>query len=48
MSEYEANIRSAQFMPPPPEVMARRAMVRDDPRATTQFYLAFEGRVRPS
>jgi 2-polyprenyl-6-methoxyphenol hydroxylase-like FAD-dependent oxidoreductase len=48
MSEYEANIRSAQFVPPPPEVMAQRAMVRDDPGATTEFYLAFEGRLRPS
>jgi len=48
IAEYEANIRSAQFVPPPPEVMAQRAMVRDDPQATNEFYLAYEGRLRPS
>ena len=48
IAEYEATIRSAQFVPPPPEVMAQRAMVRDDPQATNEFYLAYEGRLRPS
>ena len=48
ITEYEANIRSARFLPVPPEVMAQRAAVFDDPQATTRFYLAFEGRLQPS
>jgi flavin-dependent dehydrogenase len=40
MAEYEANIRSAHVMPPPPRILAERASVRDDPDAAAKFDLA--------
>jgi hypothetical protein len=48
LAEYEANIRSARFTPPPPELLARRAAARGDERATTEFYLSWEGRISSS
>jgi flavin-dependent dehydrogenase len=48
LAEYEANIRSARFMPTPPELLARRAAARGNERATTEFYLSWEGRTPSS
>jgi len=47
MDEYEANLRAARFSPPTPEILQARAAARDDPHATAQFCLAWEGRIPP-
>jgi flavin-dependent dehydrogenase len=36
--EYQENLAGARFMPPPPEALAARAAVRDDPHAATRWF----------
>jgi flavin-dependent dehydrogenase len=48
LPDYDANIRSAKFTPPPPELLARRAAARGDAGASTDFYLSWEGRLPSS
>jgi len=43
MRSYQDNLRAAQFMPPPPELVALRAAVRDDPELTRRFFMAYFG-----
>ncbi len=47
-NDYQANIQAAQFNPPPPQILAQRAAVRDNPAATRGLYLALEGRLPPT
>jgi len=44
MPDYHENIASAR-MEPPPDLLALRARLRDDPAAVRQFYLAREGMI---
>jgi flavin-dependent dehydrogenase len=46
LDEYHDNIRTARLMRPPPDLIERRAAIRDDPDAASQFCLAWEGRLR--
>jgi len=36
--EYQENLAGARFTPPPPEALAARAAVRDDPQAATRWF----------
>jgi flavin-dependent dehydrogenase len=43
LEEYHDNIRTARLTAPPPELIERRAAIRGDAGATSQFCLAWEG-----
>ena len=40
---YRENLNSAQFRPPPPELLALRAALRGDAENTRQFFMAYFG-----
>jgi flavin-dependent dehydrogenase len=40
---FHRNLYSAKFQEPPPELLAIRAAVRDDPEASNQLFLAMDG-----
>lgn len=44
MPLYRENLRSAQFLPPPPEFNELRAALRTDPEVRRQFFMARFGR----
>lgn len=43
--DYERNLASARFLPPPADVIALRAALRHNQAATDQFYLATQGMI---
>ena len=45
LEQYRDNIDAARLRPTPPELIARRAATRDNPGASAEFCLAWEGRL---
>jgi flavin-dependent dehydrogenase len=46
LDEYHDNIHAARLTAPPPELIERRAAIRDDADAAAQFCLAWEGHLQ--
>ena len=46
LTDFERNMRAARMNPPPAEILQLRQRLRDDPRATREFYLRVEGLIR--
>jgi hypothetical protein len=45
MPAYQENLKAAQFLPMPPEVLALRTALRDDPEERRRFFKAYFGLV---
>ena len=45
LADYKANIHAARFNRPPPEIVAALAAARDNPLASAEFCLAWDGRL---